>query len=932
VTPARWSQIKELFSAALETPETERSRFLESACGGDADLRAEVERLLAGNAEPSWQSPAVKFLTVAAELAPGDTVAHYRIEARLGEGGMGVVYKAKDTHLGRSVALKFVKVQFSRHWEREARAVAALNHPHIATLYEVGDHEGSPYLAMEWVDGRALKGPLPVTKAIEYGIQMADALAVAHAAGIVHRDLKPANILVTEKGSVKVLDFGLAKLTEIATSEFGATAALRSTEGPSAEEGTIVGTTAYMSPEQAEGKKVDARSDIFSFGAVLYEMVTGRQAFYGDSKLSTLSAILREEPKPVSSIMPEVPRDVEKIISRCLRKDPERRFQHMDDLKVALQEVKEEWDSGKLSGVVDGSLPRGRRKRWLIWVGGLIVLSVIAAAGAWLRFVGPAANPGLSPRTVPLTSYPGDECCPSFSPDGNQVAFVWDGPKQDNDDIYVKLIGTENALRLTSDPAVDENPAWSPDGRYIAFLRILSANRVGLFLVSAIGGPERKLTEISSGWGGVAWHPEGKWLAFPDQNSICLLSVDTGEKRKLTFPPSGRSDETPAFSPDGRRLAFSRNFTQGVSEMYLLALSQNLAPKGEPKQLTFRHQSSRWPAWFASGREIVFSTGAALGTPELWRMPASGGGSAQPLVAAAFGDHPAISRQGNRLAYTRVMLDANIWRLEVPGSNSKASEPVSLIASHTEDSPQYSPDGKRVVFCSSRSGAREIWVSESDGSNAMQLTSLGATMSGSPRWSPDGQRIVFDSNIEGQFELYQMDASGGTPRRLTNHPADDAVASYSRDGRWVYFGSNRTGRWEIWKLPATGGQAVQVTRNGGRVAFESLDGAFVYYAKDVENSSLWRIPVGGGDEVEILKSVAGIAFALANQGIYFEQPNSNGSTSIQFLSFATGKAAVLATITRPWDAGLSVSPNERYILYTQVDRTSSNLMLVENFR
>ena len=334
MTPARWSQIKELFSAALETPESERPRFLESACGGDADLRAEVERLLAGNEEPSWQSPAAKLFTVAPDLAPGDTVAHYRIEARLGEGGMGVVYKAKDTRLGRSVALKFIKAQFSRHWEREARAVAALNHPHIATLYEVGEHEGSPYLAMELVDGRPLKGPLPVKQAIEYGIQMADALAAAHAAGIVHRDLKPGNILVTEKGSVKVLDFGLAKLAE------------REGAPASTQTAGLAGTPGYLAPEQIEGKPADTRSDIFAFGCILYELLSGRRAFPGETITAALTAAATTEPKPLEG----VPERLDELVRRCLRKDPARRFQHMDD---------REGGAGRAEGGIGfGSAPR----------------------------------------------------------------------------------------------------------------------------------------------------------------------------------------------------------------------------------------------------------------------------------------------------------------------------------------------------------------------------------------------------------------------------------------------------------------------------------------------------------------------------------------------------------------------------------------------
>jgi tetratricopeptide (TPR) repeat protein len=354
MTPQRWSRIKEVFGTALEKPASERPGFLESACGGDADLRAEVERLLAANEAPSWQSPAAKLFAVAAELAPGDAVAQYRIEAKLGEGGMGVVYRAKDTRLGRSIALKFVKAQFSRHWEREARAVAALNHPHIATLYEVGEHEGSPYLAMELVDGRPIKGPLPVKQAIEYGIQIADALAAAHAAGVVHRDLKPGNILVTEKGSVKVLDFGLAKLAE----QEGAPA--------STQTAGLAGTPGYMAPEQIEGQPADARSDIFAFGCILYELLSGRRAFPGETVSAALAAAATTEPKPLEG----VPEEVAKVIRLCLRKDPARRFQHMDDVKVELEAAT--------------LVPHRPRRLWKI-AAAVLLAAVLVAGGLYYR-------------------------------------------------------------------------------------------------------------------------------------------------------------------------------------------------------------------------------------------------------------------------------------------------------------------------------------------------------------------------------------------------------------------------------------------------------------------------------------------------------------------------------------------------------------------
>jgi eukaryotic-like serine/threonine-protein kinase len=352
----------------------------------------------------------------------GRAVGQYHISEKLGEGGMGVVWKARDTRLDRFVALKTLPDEKlgdpvrKRRFAQEAKAASALNHPNIVHIYDITGADGVQFIAMEYVPGKTLeqligrKG-MRLNEALKYAVQIADALAKAHSAGIIHRDLKPSNIMITENGLVKVLDFGLAKLVETELSEFEATEIASGQERPNTEEGTIIGTVAYMSPEQAQGKKVDARSDIFSFGSVLYEMVTGRRAFSGDSKISTLSAILKQEPEPVSSVAHDVPRDLDRIISRCLRKDVARRFQHMDDLQVALLDLKEESESGKLTGAVASSAP-GRRKRWLPWIlAGSVVLLLVAVG---LRLLRPAAHP--VSRIVPLTSYPGGKSHPHSRP------------------------------------------------------------------------------------------------------------------------------------------------------------------------------------------------------------------------------------------------------------------------------------------------------------------------------------------------------------------------------------------------------------------------------------------------------------------------------------------------------------------------------------
>ena len=420
--PDRWRQVESLYHSALEREAPARDEFLREACREDEELRCEVRSLLDQTESGVLNRPL--------QLGP------YQIVGVIGAGGMGTVYQARDTRLDRVVAIKVSEARFNARFEREARAVAALNHPHICTLYDVGPN----YLVMEYVEGRPLHGPMPLAQALRLAIQVADALAAAHRKGIVHRDLKPGNVLVTESG-VKVLDFGLAKMEEPASSEEEQPRTAR----PRTEEGTIVGTTAYMSPEQAEGKPVDARSDIFSFGAVLYEMLTGRRAFRGDTKLSILSAILKEGPEPASSVRKEIPQELERIITRCLRKNPERRFQHMDDLKVALEEVKEESDSG--AAALKAAAPP--RRRW-VWAALLPVL-LVAGFFAWRMWWPPQPEEPL--RAVELVTVPGVKSSPSFSPDGDHVAFAWNGPKQDNFDIYVQQIGAGPPLRLTTDSA-----------------------------------------------------------------------------------------------------------------------------------------------------------------------------------------------------------------------------------------------------------------------------------------------------------------------------------------------------------------------------------------------------------------------------------------------------------------------------------------------
>ncbi|MGH9880838.1 MAG: TolB family protein, partial [Pyrinomonadaceae bacterium] len=357
------------------------------------------------------------------------------------------------------------------------------------------------------------------------------------------------------------------------------------------------------------------------------------------------------------------------------------------------------------------------------------------------------------------------------------------------------------------------------------------------------------------------------------------------------------------------------------------------ATGGEPKRLTFDNRSGRSLAWTTDSREIVFSLWF-YGSLRLWRVLASGGTPEQLAIGEEGASTLAISPQGDRLAYSQEYRDTNIWRI---GTSDPAStrSPTRLVSSTRQDyGPQYSPDSKRIAFSSGRSGANEIWVCDADGLNAIQLTSFGGPDVGSPRWSPDGRQIAFDSIAAGHRDIFVVSAEGGKPRRLTENTYDDVRPSWSRDGHWIYFGSNRTGDWQVWKEPAQGGQAVQVTQQGGREAFESLDGKFVYYTRGFGTAGIWRVPVTGGEEIRILDEGFQGFWALVGEGIYFVNAKATPHATIDFFNFTTGRSMQVAAVEKDLQLvypSLAASPDGRSLLYVQVDSFESDIMLAENF-
>jgi len=982
-----------VFESALERAPDERAAFLDHACDGDESLRGEVQSLLASyeEGESFMERPAVALAaeTLAgpqSESLIGQTVSHYQVTHEIGSGGMGEVYLAQDTRLGRRVALKLLPSYLSkdedrlRRFEQEAHAASALNHPNVCVIYEVGETENDRhYIAMEYIDGVTLRqhmteSRLNLSEVLDVAVQVASGLAAAHEVGVVHRDIKPENIMLRRDGYVKVLDFGLAKLTEQPTADVTIAAGKRA----KTDTGMVMGTSSYMSPEQARGLTVDARTDIWSLGVVIYEMVTGRPPFEGATTSDVIVSILEREPPPLAQLSPDPPTELQRIISKTLHKDQEGRYQTAKDLLIDLKSLKQDLEiEAKLersqqpssrgrgvlrtSATTPAALPQ---PRWwanrLIWLSAALILVVGVAVRFYLARLSSESLTSSSPgsslppmKVVPFTSFPAREAHPAFSTDGKQIAFIWDGVKGDNFDIYVKLINAGTPLRLTTHPGADYSPAWSPDGRYLAFARY-SESEKGIFIVPALGGTERKL--YSPDWeadregpyvGQVAWSPDGKYLAVigrssPQTYGIWLLSVENIERRQLTWPPpQNLADSFPSFSPDGQTLAFARWSSGGVVDIYIVPIGG-----GEPKRLTFDNRWISGLAWTPDGREIVFLSDRG-GSYGLWRISVTGGTPERLAVGgdsdfspplSPQGNRLAMSRQGNRLAYVQSAFDTNIWRIEIPESKGRSNPPTRLIASTNLDhGPQYSPDGRKIVFQSFQSGSFEIWVCDSDGTNPIQLTSFDRH-TGTPRWSPDGRHIAFDSRIETHSAIYVISAEGGRPRRLTAETSDDVVPSWSRDGRWIYFASNRTGGNQVWKAPAEGGESVQVTKQGGFAAFESPDGKFIYYAKGLNAPGIWRIPVEGGEEARVLdQPKAGYwgYWTVVDQGIYFVNATSKQHPVIEFFSFAArrvSKIGVMEKEAAQWNPGFAISPDGRWILYAQVDQSDSNIILVENFQ
>ncbi len=931
--PAVYKRVAELFSQTAELPVQDQAAFLRDKCGSDIDLLRLVENLLqedrAGLVQP--ELAADRAMRIVQEDLSGRTVSHYQIVAAMGAGGMGVVYRAMDTRLQRTVALKFLPPLLRddsasrEHFIREARVIASIDHQNVCPVHEIEEADGFIFIAMACLEGTSLEekirtGPIPVEQAIGIALQAAYGLQAAHRKGVVHRDIKPANLMLTATESaeplVRILDFGVAQWTE---------------KTVLTQEGLRIGTVLYMAPEQVAGSRVDQRADIWSLGIVLYQMLSGRVAFDRSTLRETLAAIAGPQPADLRPIREVAPPEVVSILRKMLEKEPARRYQTASALICDLEGVRRAAAPGLIARVARG--PTLHRATAAIAIAGLIALSMFL----FVRYNKPPSLDAL--KIIPFTYYPGYQEDPAISPDGKEIAFVGQGKDGQNPlEIYVQLIGSTDPLRLTNVPAgtEDRSPVWNPSSTRIAFLRSGTGDPFARILtMSALGGSE---TDLGTGkvisHGRLAWSPNERTLAFArsvgkDQSAIFELSFSDHKVRQRSFPADGQSDCCPQYDPSGQRLAFRRNATEIVVTDELGKSVRELPARISWAGLT----------WTADGRSLAYSWFGKLA-----EVNVESGAITQPALATALGpDISDVTIRGHRMAYVHWALEHSIWQLTLHRTGHSgtpeisAVPPVQLIASTMrEDTPQFSPDGEWIAFSSDRAGSTDIWVGRRDGSDLRRLTFLDG-FAGTPRWSPDGEWIAFDLRPpSSEPDIWLARVAGGETRKLAANTGGADVPSWSNDGRWIYFHSRADD--QICKLPSQGGNPVPLTRHGGFEGFESMDGKYLYYSKSQEHSGIWRMDLGNRTEAPV-PELAGTGdyrqWALGETGIFFV-PNDDAfskDAAVRFFDFATREVVRVATVGRLVTAGpgvLAVSRDETRLLYVHMDRDNRNIMLVEN--
>ena len=879
-------------------------------------------------------------------IKTGTRIGVYEILDSLGAGGMGEVYRARDTKLQRDVALKVLPPAFTEdvdrvsRFTREARVLASLNHPHIGTIYGFEDGGHVPALVLELVDGQTLddrltRGPLSLSEALAIAQQIADALDAAHGAGIVHRDLKPSNIKITPDGIVKVLDFGLAKAaaSETSTSDLSRSPTVTIDE---TKAGVILGTAAYMSPEQARGKAVDKRTDVWAFGCVLYQMLSGRHAFRGETASDTIAAILERE-ADWRALPAGTPAAVRRLLQRCLEKDPRRRLRDIGDVRLWLDDV-ESRDAG--------AAPLSRQ-RGLVWLLGGIAL-VSAAVAGWLFWVSAADGPVRNVQLQQLTDFVGMEESPAISPDGKTVAFVAraGGKRQ----IWVRLLAGGAPLQITRDDVDHEQPRWAPDSSaLIYFVPSATPGEHGtIWEIAALGGePRRIASALSSG----DLSHDGRRIALfkfeGTQIALVVVTRDGSVAEQVKPMLFDSSYEYPRWSPDDRWIAFQRDNLATIFDERVLVVATG--PGGDAKEIA-RSANLSGLAWLPDGSGVVYSSsaGSTVLYPPLFNLRAverDGTGDRQ----LTFGDvsyvEPDVHSSG-LVTVSRIRMQSDIWKFPVDGSPAANTRRGVRITHQTgrAQTPAVSPDESEVVYLSDSGGHGNLWIAKTDGSGVRQITferdpeiSVGV-----PVWSPTGNEIVFIVTRPGATGLSIINRDGSGLRQLV---ASGISASWSADGRWVYYSRTTDAGICVEKVAIDGGPAISVRCGNANASAPTPDGSALYFvsllikSNGIVDHEIARARPENGPS-DVLARVTGSRVpvnrryfvpVLSPDGQWLTVPLSDGATSNIWVQPTNGEA--MRPLTDFGDRSVVIarrvswSPESKY-LYAAVADTDADIVLL----
>jgi Tol biopolymer transport system component len=768
-------------------------------------------------------------------------------------------------------------------FEREARAVAALNHPNNVTIHSVEDADGVHFITMELVEGQTLgrmlpKNGFPLSQLLEIAIPLADAVSSAHRTGITHRDLKPDNIMVDHEGRLRVLDFGLAKLHDPAGGREEASQA--PTAVVETGEGRIVGTVAYMSPEQAEGKAVDPRSDVFSLGTILFEMATGERPFRGKTSMSTISAILKDEPALVTDRNRALPRQLGRVIRRCLAKNPDRRCQTALDLRNELEELKAEVDSGELAAEPGLAAGRPRRlSRALLVVGAVAVLATVAVVAFTLRKS--AEVPPAVYASRPITASIGWKCDLNWSPESEFMAYseVISGSL----DMMVKPVAGGNAVVRAGGPGDQVTPRWSADGKYLAFVST-SEPGSSVFVMPPHGGSPRRLIEtniptldvdlLTQAMGDRPWSPDGRTLLVSRATPLGPLAIfrvdrDNGGAEQLTHPPAGSDDLGASHSFDGQRVVFQR---RANGRGALLTMAKN---GGAPEALLEDQLDNISPAWRQGDRSVMFRSDRGMGIVNLWEIEVATGAISQKTFGTLSVYGLSVSAD-DRIAYAPYWHDTFLFAVDLATGDKRQ------LTSHTEDNygARVSPDGRTIAYHSTRTGDSEIWLHHLDGRPETRVTDH-PSWDLYPDWSPDGRRLVFVSNREGPFKIFIANSDGGNVRRLVDQPVTlrkpfpinaELVCRWSPNGERIsYLVAGDAGN-ALWTVRPDGGDARKVLdkvigfdwyRDSGHAIYSRhLGSEYELVAVDFDSGREQMLFVGPLMEIDVAPDGSAVSFCF----------------------------------------------------------------------